>query len=473
MTKRSRTTGMPKDAGKANPSEVEGKKPQPRLLGEYKSRHEREAAIQRYVVIGAVVIGALALLLVAVALISEQVIRPNQPVATVNGENITVSQFEQRVRLERVLINQQLTQGYNTLLSFGLDPQQAQQQLSQFPPYSTYLEEISVPDQLGNRVLNDMVEDALVRQQAAQRGITASQEQIDERVQEFFGFNRNDFLFTPTPSPTPTSSPTPFITSTPSPVPSATPAPTLTPTSDAALIPTLDPALTTIPTLAVTPTFTAVPSSTPTATVEPTLELGTREAQFNTNRQDFLTYLSTVGRVNESDLRSYFEMRVLRDAVRDSIAAELPRTTPFVNVRHILVDTQELAQEVLESLQAGESFATLAAAVSTDDSNSGNGGDLGWAPASRYVEEFEQAALTAEIGAFVGPVETEFGWHILQVRGREDREMTDTEYEQAQQREFQDWLENLRTEQSANIQTFDTWVDNVPTEPRVQLLSAP
>ena len=200
MSKRSeQTTGMPK-AGGSKPIAADPKKNKPRLLSEYKSRSEREAVIQRYINLGLIVIGALALLLVSIAIISEQFIRPNQVVAQVNGDSITVAQFERRVRLERVLNNQRLTQGYLRILSFVGDPQQAQQQLLQVPPWSDYYNEMTVPDQLGNRVLNDMIDDLLVRQQAAARGITVSQEQMEAQPRQFFGFDPDAILFTATPS---------------------------------------------------------------------------------------------------------------------------------------------------------------------------------------------------------------------------------------------------------------------------------
>ena len=57
-------------------------------------------------------------------------------------------------------------------------------------------------------------------------------------------------------------------------------------------------------------------------------------------------------------------------------------------------------------------------------------------PSSNYVTEFADAVKTAEIGALVGPVKTQFGYHIIQVRAREDREMSDSDYEQALNTEF-------------------------------------
>jgi hypothetical protein len=452
MSKRSeQTTGMPKPAAsKSNQTAEQANQTRgSRLLGQYRTRHEREAAVQRLIILGTAAIGGLAIILVLVALLIDQLIVPNQAVASVNGENISVAAFERRVRLERTLANEQITQGYLQAINLGFSPEQAQQQLLQIPFFSNLVNEMQVPDQLGNRVLNDMIDDTLVRQQAEALGVTIDQDRLQEQIQQFFGYDPNAGLFTPTPSPTATSSPTPFITATPSPVPTNTPTPEPTATAE----------------------FTATPSVTPqaTATASATPDAATREAQFNTTRQSFYSYINSTGRLGDGDLNAYFESIALRQAVRDALTADLPRTATYVDVRHILVATEDEARDILAALEAGESFSELAAAASTDTSNASTGGELGWSPLTRYVAEFADAARDAEIGTFVGPVQTEFGYHILQVRGREERALSDDDYEQAKDRAFTDWLENLREEQSASIQTFDAWVENVPTDPALQI----
>ncbi len=62
-------------------------------------------------------------------------------------------------------------------------------------------------------------------------------------------------------------------------------------------------------------------------------------------------------------------------------------------------------------------------------------------------------------------MQTEFGYHIIQVRAREDREQTDTEYEQSLNTAFDQYLTDLRAADGTNVQVFDTWADNVPSEP--------
>jgi parvulin-like peptidyl-prolyl isomerase len=150
--------------------------------------------------------------------------------------------------------------------------------------------------------------------------------------------------------------------------------------------------------------------------------------------------------------------------VRDAVITDVQHTAPFVNARHILVADEATANTALQALQGGESFAELAKALSTDGSAS-SGGELGWAPASNYVKEFADAVTTAEIGALVGPVKSQFGYHIIQVRAREDRDMTDSEYETALNNKFTQYLKDLRAADTTNVQVYDAWTDNVPTEP--------
>jgi peptidyl-prolyl cis-trans isomerase C len=94
-------------------------------------------------------------------------------------------------------------------------------------------------------------------------------------------------------------------------------------------------------------------------------------------------------------------------------------TPEQVCARHILLDTVEDAEAVLAELEAGADFAELAAERSTGPSGP-QGGDLGCFGRGQMVAPFEEAALEAEIGTPYGPVETDFGQHVLLVTERRD-----------------------------------------------------
>jgi hypothetical protein len=445
MSKKSQTTGLPKankPVPKAASQPTAPSARQPRLLRETHTKAERDAQIQRILVLATgAVLGITAIILIA-ALVFDQLIIPGQAVARVNGETITVSEFERRVRIERFFISSQINAAVNQYRAFGFDDATINQQLFSQPPFSTYINELNIPDQLGNRVINTMVDDEVVRQELARRGITVNQDAVQKQINRFFGYDPEAGLFTPTPTVTPTTSPTPFVSPTPSPTPTETPIPTATPTSEVT------------PTEAPTEFPTATPTNTPDATQ--------RADDFNRNRTDYYSAVRSSASVSDADINAYFETLAMREALRDAITADLPRTTPFVNVRHILVGSEEEANQALAALNAGESFAALAAAISTDQSNKDRGGDLGWAPPSNYVEEFAAAVTDAEIGAIVGPVQTQFGWHIIQVRGREEREMNDSDFERAKETRLTEYIQELRNAAGSSIEILDTWIDYVP-----------
>ncbi len=86
-----------------------------------------------------------------------------------------------------------------------------------------------------------------------------------------------------------------------------------------------------------------------------------------------------------------------------------------IQARHILVATRELAEELKTRIvEGGEDFATLAEEFSECPSKK-RGGDLGWFGKGSMVRPFEVAAFSAREGEVVGPVKTEFGWHIIYV----------------------------------------------------------
>jgi foldase protein PrsA len=171
----------------------------------------------------------------------------------------------------------------------------------------------------------------------------------------------------------------------------------------------------------------------------------------------------------EHIIRDYFYMAALQDIMRDTLFAVLPRTTIFADVRHILLNDEVTANDVLQKLEEGEDFASLAQTYSLDTGSGANGGELGVTDVHNFVDEFADAVLSAEIGAIVGPVKTPFGWHILQVKARGERALSDNEYTAERDREFRKYLDDLRADPQAYIRTFDNWLEYVPTEPAFSL----
>lgn len=98
---------------------------------------------------------------------------------------------------------------------------------------------------------------------------------------------------------------------------------------------------------------------------------------------------------------------------------ELFATPEMVRASHIVLATEEAAQDVLRRLGAGEDFAALAAELSTDISTAQNGGDLGFFSRGQMLEEVEEAAFALEVGGLSGPVSTLYGYHVVLVTDRQ------------------------------------------------------
>ena len=118
--------------------------------------------------------------------------------------------------------------------------------------------------------------------------------------------------------------------------------------------------------------------------------------------------------------------------------------------RHILVETQSEAQDLVTELKDGADFAELAKTNSTGPSGP-NGGDLGWFSPNQMVPPFSQAVMALEDGAFSeAPVQTQFGWHVIlreESRAKNPptlESMRGTIKQQIEQGKLQKYLEDLR-----------------------------
>lgn len=103
------------------------------------------------------------------------------------------------------------------------------------------------------------------------------------------------------------------------------------------------------------------------------------------------------------------EMRKEYDSIKGQIGDK------DYKVRHILVDKEDEAKEIITSLQKGEKFDKLAER-SKDTGSKANGGDLDWNAPANFVKPFSDAMVRLEKGKFTPtPVQSQFGWHVIQV----------------------------------------------------------
>lgn len=105
---------------------------------------------------------------------------------------------------------------------------------------------------------------------------------------------------------------------------------------------------------------------------------------------------------------------VSEEALQAAYDAQFGDVEPSLeyNAAHILVETEEEAQEIKALLDSGDEFAATAQARSTGPSGP-NGGNLGWFGEGMMVTPFEDAVKALEVGEISAPVQTQFGWHVI------------------------------------------------------------
>ena len=469
MAKRRQTTGVPSRKRRDQRAEVEtstGRFGLSKPLSEYKTRAEREAEIQRRVILGVGLALAIVVVLVAVALIYENVISPSRTVATVADATITADEFRDRVRFERLVIIEKINSAADQLAQEqGLsEVDAANQAVGSDPQLADLFTELQNNDLIGLRILNDMIEDVLVRQQVEERGITVTEEDVNLQIEELLGFDSEanaialDPERTPEPEPSDTPTPTPFV--------SPTPEPTSTPLAEG--------------TAEVTEEPTAIPTVSSARTRTPELN----QQVFENNLERFYDRAESQADFSRSEVNAYFELQALRQKLAEAVLEEEFTTETWVNARRIVVATEEEAQQVLDALNAGEPFSDLARAVSLDANSSSRGGEMGALPfdgTEPFTPEFLEAQFgmdlnyiealaEGEAGELIGPVPANLeeggqGFQVIQIISREERDLQEEQIELKRQALMEEWLEELREARSEVIEISDDWPELVPTGP--------
>lgn len=184
-------------------------------------------------------------------------------------------------------------------------------------------------------------------------------------------------------------------------------------------------------------------AATTAATPNPDQALQTAEAGYEAYQDGVFDR----AHLSEGDYRRLVARpAVARDEVRAALTADVGQTAEQVHAKHILVDTQDLANSIYAGLQEpNANFEQTAIDQSNDTSTAPNGGDLGWFARGQMVDPFEQAAFSLDVGAISEPVQSEFGWHIIKVYERDpNRALSDQQLEQYRENIVNDWLAQQR-----------------------------
>ncbi len=416
------------------------------------ARQEREKQQIRWIIIGSIVIIGLVVGLILAGIINENIIKPRRNVAVVNGDAIRGNEFQNQVRFSRAALIQNAQQTAQFMQLFQDDPNTLASFASQLQQIQYQLEETAV----GQEVIDRMVDDLLIRQESERRGIQITEEDINKEFQNILGYFPEG---TPTPKPTLGISPTSTLTTLQ--LTASAPTATLEATSILTATATFEPTPTSIPEV--------TEPLTPTATLEPTLTPTpfTAEGYANLYKQVIENY-SQFG-VSEKDLRYVVIAQLYSAKLQESVLAELdvPSTREETWAQHILVEDEQTAKDVLSRFENGESWCQLASEFSTDPGSKDSCGDLGWFAKGVMTAPFEEAAFSLPVGEISAPIQSEFGYHLIWVLGREEKQISESEFVQQQQTKFKEWIGTLR--EASEITIDDYWKQIVPSDPELPL----
>ena len=408
------------------------------------ARMEKEHRQKKALLISLIAIMGALVLVVIYGLLNDTVLKPKKAVARVNGDVITVDQFVKRVKYERFSLVQSFLQYSLSQWAYFFQSQllNVQNQLDDYVKF-------------GSDTLDSMITEKIVAQKAAELGITVTDAEIDTYIQENFGYYANG---TPTPAPTEKIYPTSTLSRTQMALITATPIPTAVPTE----------AITATATLESTPSEVA-PTEAPTEIPSPTSIPPTPTQYTYEGFQGlYSTMVANVGTqtgYTDAEFRDYVKGILLQKKVFDALTADISPEQEMVWARHILVATEPEAKLILTKLSEGQDWTTLAAKFSTDTSNNTNGGDLGWFGRGQMVQEFENAAYALKIGEISQPVKTEFGYHIIQVLGHENRMLNASELSTIKSAAYSKIIKAAKD--SATIKKYNIWASVVPNEPSI------
>lgn len=410
----------------------------------YVARLEREKTQRRYLMTGITIVLVLVVGVIAYGVIDQLVLQKQKAVALVANEKITAGEYQSRVRYARWQLIKQFDQTRQMAEMFGgLSGSNGNYFNQSLQQIQSQLDNASL---LGQSVLEAMIDEKIIEQEAAAQGLTVDENEVDAAIQEAFGFYANG---TPTAKPTMVIGPTSTLSPAQLAIVTITPTPTMAPTETE--LPTATPSVEQVtPTQEITPLPTATPY-----TIE----------GYQGKYKEFVDDMKTV-EFTEPEFRKAFRVSLLRVKLMDKMTSDTPGTEEQVWARHILVTDEQEAKDVLARLQKGETWDALAAELSKDTGNKDSGGDLGWFNKKVMVPEFSEAAFALGIGEISQPVKTSFGFHLIQVLGHEERPLSQAEISANQQTEFDAWLAQARTEK--NVQTFD--IETItPKEPILDL----
>lgn len=160
-------------------------------------------------------------------------------------------------------------------------------------------------------------------------------------------------------------------------------------------------------------------------------EFSKTEEQFN-SEEEFEQAIQQAGMSGTEEFKEALRGQMLVDAAKsklvdvtdEEIEAQFAKENVEVEASHILVETEEEAQDIIKELNDGADFAELAKEKSTDTGSGEKGGELGFFSAGAMAPEFEEYAFKEDVvGKISEPVQSQFGFHVIKVTDRKEKDL--------------------------------------------------
>ncbi len=398
----------------------------------------------RVIRIGAAIVGALILLVLLFAVVNEYVLAPNRAVADVNGTEITLQDWQDRVvyeRSQRIIALEEQLELFNN--DVGIIQQFAGQSLTELLSQSA--------ETFGQAVLEATIDDELVRQAAAERGIEVSEAELEARTGEYFNYYGGE-------------------------------SPTAVPTGTATVVPT--PSVTPIGAEAVEEADSAevdatpAPTNTPFPTPTPVSEESFQE-EYNT----LIDNLTDMG-AKESVYKDVIVSQILREQLIEALVEEqnLSEEAPHASFYALVYTSEEEAEAGLEEILDSDYLTVWNTVRSAPPAEAPEEGEEAVVPPTATeilwrTQDSVESSFGTEVAevVFSQPVDVPgavlevpngdgtSSYVILMVSGREDRPLSSSELTVLKQELLTNYLAEQRI--NGDVTTTEYWRGRVPMVP--------
>lgn len=381
----------------------------------------RHAEQTRQIRIGVAVVGGLLLFVFLAAIINELVIAPNRPVAVVSDQEISLKDWQNRVRFERA---QRIILLENQLEAFQGNVGVVQQFAGQT------INDLLQTETLGQNTLNQMINEVVIQQAAEARGITVTEADVDAEIGQTFNYF-NGGLPTPFPTATATVQPTPSIT----PIPTA-------------VITDIVPTNTPFPTATLGPTSTPAPTATPVSA-----------ESFQQDFGDLIAQFEKLG-VSEAQYRELVRTQIYRDRLLEAlfIENELSDEADQASFFVLQYGTESEANEAAAVINSSD-YLSVWNEIRSQPADPGSGStaqasEILWrtqdAVTTNLGAEVADAAFSLDIGEPSGVISRTVDaattqYYLIQVTGRELRPLSASELQTVQLQNLSTFLDNQLT----------------------------